>query len=77
MGYRPPGKTGVLVLIDDKPTYHLSGADLNNLLSSMSSSQVEQIELMTNPPAKYDASGNAGIINIKKRRTRPGFQWHP
>ncbi len=63
------GKTGVLVLIDDKPTY-LSGADLNNLLSSMSSSQVEQIELMTNPPAKYDASGNAGIINIKTKKNK-------
>lgn len=63
------GKTGVLVLIDDKPTY-LSGADLNNLLSSMSSSQVERIELMTNPPAKYDASGNAGIINIVTKKNR-------
>src|SRR5205814_8002672 len=50
------GKANVLVLIDDKPTY-LSGAELNNLLSSMSSSQVENIELMTNPPSKYEASG--------------------
>ena len=63
------GKSGVLVLIDDKPTY-LSGADLNNLLSSMSSSQVDRIELMTNPPAKYDASGNAGIINIKTKKNK-------
>lgn len=63
------GKTGVLVLIDDKPTY-LAGAELNNLLSSMSSSQVELIELMTNPPAKYDASGNSGIINIKTKKNR-------
>jgi len=67
------GKTGVLVLIDGKPTY-LSGADLNNLLSSMSSSQVEKIELMTNPPAEYDASGNAGIINIiTKKNKQKGF----
>lgn len=67
------GKNGVLVLIDDKPTY-LSGSDLNNLLSSMNSSQVEQIELMTNPPAKYDASGNAGIINIiTKKVKQKGF----
>lgn len=63
------GKAGVLVLIDDKPTY-LSGAELNNLLSSMSSSQVESIELMPNPPAKYDASGNAGIINIKTKKNK-------
>jgi len=63
------GKTGVLVLIDDKQTY-LAGADLNNMLSSMSSLQVDQIELMTNPPARYDASGNAGIINIRTKKNR-------
>ncbi|MEO6253828.1 MAG: TonB-dependent receptor, partial [Ferruginibacter sp.] len=63
------GKAGVLVLIDDKQTY-LSGAELNNLLSSMSSSQVELIELMNNPPAKYDASGNAGVINIKTKKNK-------
>lgn len=67
------GKTGVLVTIDDKPTY-LSGDDLNNLLSSMSSAQVDQIELIANPTAKYDASGNAGIINIKtKKNKQKGF----
>ncbi|WP_295717911.1 TonB-dependent receptor [Mucilaginibacter sp.] len=67
------GKAGVLVMIDDKPTY-LSGADLNNLLSSMSSAQVAQIELITNPTARYDASGNAGIINIKtKKNKQKGF----
>ncbi|MGY3214986.1 TonB-dependent receptor domain-containing protein [Mucilaginibacter sp. HD30] len=63
------GKTGVLVLIDDKPTY-LSGSELNNLLSSMNSAQVQQIELITSPTARYDASGNAGIINIKTKKTK-------
>ncbi len=63
------GKSGVTVMIDDKPTF-LSGAELNNLLSSMSSSQVDQIELITNPSAKYDASGNAGIINIKTKKNK-------
>ncbi|MBC7936894.1 MAG: TonB-dependent receptor [Rhizobacter sp.] len=62
-------KAGVLVLIDDKSTY-LSGVDLTNMLNSMSSSQVEQIELITNPSAKYDAAGNAGIINIKTKKNR-------
>lgn len=67
------GKQGVLVLIDDKQTY-LSGEDLNNFLSGMSSSQVDQIELITSPSAKYDASGNAGIINIKtKKNKQVGF----
>jgi iron complex outermembrane receptor protein len=67
------GKPGVLVMIDDKPTY-LSGDDLNTLLSSMNSSQVSKIELMANPSARYDAAGNAGIINIKtKKNSNDGF----
>ncbi|MBB2146335.1 outer membrane beta-barrel protein [Pedobacter sp. LMG 31464] len=67
------GKPSVLVLIDDKPTY-LSGTELSNLLGSMSSAQVNQIELITSPSAKYDASGNAGIINIKtKKNKQEGF----
>ena len=62
------GKQGVLVIIDDKPTY-LTGDDLNNLLSSMNAAQVAKIELIPNPPARYDAAGNAGIINIKTKRS--------
>ncbi|MET0391878.1 MAG: TonB-dependent receptor [Chitinophagaceae bacterium] len=61
------GKQGVLVLIDGKQTY-MSGADLANLLKNMQSSSLDQIEVMTNPPAKYDASGNSGIINIKTKK---------
>jgi len=63
------GKAGVTIMIDDKPTY-LSGTDLSDMLSAMSSSQVGQIELITNPGAKYDASGNAGIINIKTKKNK-------
>lgn len=63
------GKAGVLVYIDGRPTY-LSGADLANMLRNMSSNQLDQIEIMTNPPAKYDAAGNAGIINIKTKKTK-------
>ncbi|QKJ29603.1 TonB-dependent receptor [Mucilaginibacter mali] len=67
------GKSGVMVMIDDKPTY-LSGSDLNDMLNGMNSTQVAQIELITNPTAKYDASGNAGIINIKtKKNKQVGF----
>ncbi|MDB5109650.1 MAG: TonB-dependent receptor [Mucilaginibacter sp.] len=67
------GKSGVLVLIDDKPTY-LSAANLATYLRSLPSSSLDQIELMDNPPAKYDAAGNAGVINIKtKKSTIKGF----
>ena len=62
------GRNGVRIFIDDKPTY-LSGADLENYLRSLPSSSIDQIELMTNPPAKYDAAGGAGVINIRLKRT--------
>ncbi|MEN0053239.1 MAG: outer membrane beta-barrel protein [Mucilaginibacter sp.] len=67
------GKSGVMVMIDDKPTY-LSAANLVTYLRSLPSSSLDQIELMDNPPAKYDAAGNAGVINIKtKKTTTRGF----
>jgi len=67
------GKSGVMVMIDDKPTY-LSAANLATYLRSLPSSALDQIELMENPPAKYDAAGNAGVINIKtKKNTIRGF----
>jgi hypothetical protein len=63
------GKQGVQIYIDGRPSY-LGGADLANLLRSMSASQLEQIEIMTNPPAKYEAAGNSGIINIKTKKNK-------
>lgn len=63
------GKQGVMIFIDDKPSY-LSGTDLENYLRSLPSTMVDQIELMTNPPAKYDAAGNAGVINIKTKKDK-------
>ncbi len=63
------GKAGVLIMIDDKPTY-LSASDLANYLRSLPSSALDKIELMDNPPAKYDASGNGGVINIKTKKSK-------
>jgi outer membrane receptor protein involved in Fe transport len=61
------GKSGVLILIDGKQTY-LSGTQLASFLKSIQASGLDQIEIMSNPPAKYDASGNAGVINIKTKK---------
>src|SRR5437868_4902597 len=61
------GKTGVKIYIDGKPS-PLSGTDLSAYLKSMQSSQIESIEIITNPSAKYEAEGNAGIINIKLKK---------
>lgn len=67
------GKSGVLVLIDGKQTY-MSHPDLVNYLKSLPSSTLDKLEVMTNPSAKYDASGNAGIINIiTKKQKIKGF----
>jgi outer membrane receptor protein involved in Fe transport len=61
------GKTGVIILVDGKQTY-LGGQDLVNYLRSLTSAQLDQIEIMSQPPAKYDASGNSGLINIKTKK---------
>ncbi|HET6722238.1 MAG TPA: outer membrane beta-barrel family protein, partial [Chitinophagaceae bacterium] len=61
------GKQGVIVMMDGKQTY-LSATDLANLLRNMPASALDQIEIMTNPSSKYDASGNSGIINIKTKK---------
>jgi hypothetical protein len=67
------GKQGIIVLMDGKQTY-LSGQDLANLLRNMPASQLDQIEIMTQPSAKFDAAGNSGIINLKtKKNTQMGF----
>lgn len=63
------GKSQVRVMIDGKPTY-LSNEDLANLLKNMQANQLEKIEIMTNPSAKYDAAGNAGIINIRTKKNQ-------
>ena len=57
------GKQGVLVTINGKNQY-LSGDEISRLLETMPSSNIETIEIITNPSAKYDAEGNSGIINI-------------
>lgn len=67
------GKQGVMVMIDGRPTY-LSATELTNYLRNLPASAIDQIEIMTNPPAKYDAAGNAGVINIKaKKNKQQGF----
>lgn len=63
------GKTGVRIYIDGKPS-PLSATDLAGLLKSMQSTEIESIEIITNPSSRFDAEGNAGIINIKMKKDR-------
>jgi len=67
------GKSGVNVIMDGKTTY-LSADDLANLLTNTPSSDIQKIEIMTNPSAKYDAEGTGGIINIiRKKNSKSGL----
>lgn len=63
------GRPGVMVMIDGKQV-QMSGTELANMLRGMSANSVDKIELITNPSSKYDAAGNAGIINIKLKRDK-------
>ncbi len=67
------GMQGVKVLIDEKPTY-VSAQQLTTLLKGMQGKNIDRIEIIENPSARYDAEGNSGIINIKTRHNKaPGF----
>jgi hypothetical protein len=63
------GRRDVTILIDGKKTY-LSGKDLSAQLKSMPAADIDQLEIMRNPPAKYEAEGTAGIINIKTKKSK-------
>lgn len=67
------GKAGVIIMLDGR-VQQLSNTQLLNMLRNMNTEVVDKIELMTNPPVKYDASGTSGMINIKtKKSTITGF----
>jgi outer membrane receptor protein involved in Fe transport len=63
------GKSGVNVMIDGRMSY-MSGAELTTYLKSLPASVLGKIELISNPPASFDAAGGAGIINIQLKRNK-------
>jgi len=72
-GVRIVGKSTVNVMINDRPV-QLTGDELESMLRSLPSGDVSRIEVITAPPAKYDAEGNSGIINIvTKKKRNNGF----
>lgn len=66
------GKHSVLVLIDDRPTY-MSTQDLGAYLRSLPGGVLDKIELISNPPARYDAAGGAIINIVLKKNRASGF----
>ena len=63
------GNTKVNLMIDGKPS-SIAGGDIKSLLQSVPASNIADIEVMTNPGAKYDPEGMAGIINIVLKENR-------
>ncbi len=63
------GRGGVLLQVDGRDM-HLSGTELMDYLRSINSTEVDLIELISNPSSKYEAKGTAGIINIKLKRNK-------
>ena len=63
------GRAGVLLYIDGK-RLPLVGDDLKNYLQNLTAEQIDRIDIITNPGAKYEAEGNAGIIDIRLKKDK-------
>jgi len=63
------GKSSLRVMVDDR-IVHLSGEDLTNYLQSLSADDIKSIEVITTPPAKYEAEGNSGLVNIVLKKVK-------
>ncbi len=63
------GKNEMRVLINDR-LIQLTGDDLTNFLKNIRAEDIRSIEVITNPPAKYEAEGNSGLLNIKLKKAK-------
>lgn len=61
------GKQGVRIMIDGR-MQQLAMEQIVSMMSAMSADQLSKIEVMKSPPVKYDAEGNAGIINLVTKK---------
>ena len=64
------GDSNVTILLDGKPSAQFAGATRGLSLQQFPASDIERIEVLTNPPAQYKAEGSAGVINIITKKTR-------
>jgi outer membrane receptor protein involved in Fe transport len=66
------GKNSVRILINDRLS-PLSGEELASYLQTLSSDDIIKIEVITNPPSKYEAEGNSGLINIVLKKVKRDY----
>lgn len=64
------GDANVTILVDGKPSAQFSGTSAGLALLQLSAADIDRIEVMTNPPPQYKASGSAGVINIITKKGR-------
>jgi outer membrane receptor protein involved in Fe transport len=62
------GRSGVRIFINGK-RLPLEGEELSNYLQNLSAEQIDRIDIITNPGARYEAEGNAGIIDIRLKKS--------
>lgn len=62
-------RSGVMIYVDGK-RLPLSGEQLSNYLSAIPADQIDRMDIITNPGAKYEAEGNAGIIDIRMKKNK-------
>lgn len=68
------GDSNVTILIDGKPSGRFRGENKGQALQSLPATQIERVEVITNPSAAFNPEGSAGIINlITKKTSKPGF----
>ncbi|MDY6025288.1 outer membrane beta-barrel protein [Bergeyella zoohelcum] len=63
------GKGNLMIMVNDK-ILRLSGADLSEYLKTINIEEIKKIEVITNPPSKYNAEGNSGIINVVTKKSK-------
>ncbi|MGG5208768.1 outer membrane beta-barrel protein [Chryseobacterium sp. MIQD13] len=67
------GGTGILVTINDKKVM-LTGDELKNFLENTQGDEIKSVEVITNPPAKYEASGSAVLNIVMKKNKIEGYR---
>jgi len=66
------GKSTISIMVNER-LLRLSGQDLINYLKTIESSDVKSIEVLSNPPAKYSAEGNSGLVNIVTKKNKINY----
>jgi outer membrane receptor protein involved in Fe transport len=64
------GESNVTIMLDGRPSSQFSGQSLGAALQSMPADQIDRIEVMTNPPAEFQAQGKGGIINLITKKSK-------